>query len=324
MEEVELLRVVRRSRCNFSSCLKINTPQISSNALSSSATSTSFDTTSSTNVTSLLPNGLISNDDDWMPSASSMNQLNHTGSDVIQDFVPSMASLGATYASSSSSDLVSSDPIFSVPLSMGMTDVVNGFNGLNPFSQGGASSVGPGVSNSYMTSQMSGHLGYQMSGHMGSHISSNMGSHIGSHIGGHTGGPIGPGMGTQMGGQMPQAPGVTPGGTNTYMEVNTIMADGGHKYGVTALAFDTYEQLLWMGNGGGHLTSYYGAGLQKYTSFQVAPTTEGEILQLQTTESSILALTRDSIIARHRTGMPQYVYKSENFNQTQAMLQMGK
>ena len=156
--------------------------------------------------------------------------------------------------------------------------------------------------------------GHPMAGH----------PYMASPSGGH-GGPHHPqlaagGMNAGMSGPPPQSA-VSGPVSNNYMEVNTIMADGGHKYGVTSLSFDPWEELLWMGNGGGHITSYYAAGLQKYTSFQIASASD-EILHVLPIESSVLALSRDSIIARQRTGMPQYVFKSENVVQAQAMLQM--
>ncbi|ROW03387.1 hypothetical protein VSDG_01414 [Cytospora chrysosperma] len=73
---------------------------------------------------------------------------------------------------------------------------------------------------------------------------------------------------------------------------------------VTALAFDTAQELLWAGNGYGRVTSFYGNNLQKYTSFRAHPPSEGAVHQLLFNEKGIIALGARGVHMSIRRGPP--------------------
>lgn len=102
-----------------------------------------------------------------------------------------------------------------------------------------------------------------------------------------------------------------------YSFLQNVLVDGGSQFGVSALAFDSQEELLWMGNQGGHVTSYYTSELQKYTSFQVHATEE--IRQLCTVDAGVLSLTSNALRLSKRRGLTIFHHTSEEFADVHCM-----
>lgn len=70
---------------------------------------------------------------------------------------------------------------------------------------------------------------------------------------------------------------------------------------IATFLFDTNQELLWVGNEYGRVSSFYGSELQRYTSFKAG---DGPVRQLLVHDKGIIALCSRSIHMSMRRGPP--------------------
>jgi len=112
--------------------------------------------------------------------------------------------------------------------------------------------------------------------------------------------------GTTPGRTDEMAPANFPQQHGEFQKLHSVLVDGGDRYGVSAVTVDLSEELIWVGTQAGHVTSYYGNNLEKYTSFQV--TSNQEIRQILTSDELIIILSQRQLRGQLRRGIPIFTH----------------
>ncbi|KAF2737040.1 PAB-dependent poly(A)-specific ribonuclease subunit PAN2 [Polyplosphaeria fusca] len=88
---------------------------------------------------------------------------------------------------------------------------------------------------------------------------------------------------------------------------------------VATFAFDTSQELLWTGNDYGRVTSFYGPGLERCTSYRAHAANEGGVKQLLFTEKGIISVSKHSVHFSMRRGLTQWHLVSADFEDLKCM-----
>ncbi|KAM8975802.1 PAN2-PAN3 deadenylation complex catalytic subunit PAN2 isoform 2-T2 [Pelodytes ibericus] len=89
-----------------------------------------------------------------------------------------------------------------------------------------------------------------------------------------------------------------------YSELHTAVSEVGVP--ISAVHFDLHEEMLWVGNHGGHATSFFSPVLDRYSSFQVH--SNNDIRQIQSLETGVMFLTKNNLKYTTRGGLIMFDY----------------
>nr|XP_026693869.1 PAN2-PAN3 deadenylation complex catalytic subunit PAN2 isoform X1 [Ciona intestinalis] len=104
-----------------------------------------------------------------------------------------------------------------------------------------------------------------------------------------------------------------------FAELNILPIDGAPRYGASSVHFDSGNELLWVGNQSGHMTSYYGAAMQKYTSFQIHPQ-HHPVVEVLSFDDKIVGLTKDRLQCNLKRGIPVSTFKDPDMSDAHCMV----
>ncbi|RPA72773.1 PAB-dependent poly(A)-specific ribonuclease-like protein subunit pan2 [Ascobolus immersus RN42] len=89
-----------------------------------------------------------------------------------------------------------------------------------------------------------------------------------------------------------------------------------HLHNVTSVAFDTNQELLWVGTHEGRISSYCGTELQKYTAYRGH---NDAVRQIQFNDRGIISLSKNSVHFSNRRGLCQFDLKDSKMKDLTGM-----
>lgn len=101
-----------------------------------------------------------------------------------------------------------------------------------------------------------------------------------------------------------------------YSELHSIISEVGVP--ISTSHFDVHEELLWVGNQGGRVASYYGPAMERYSAFVVHPA--DEVRQVQSLDNGVLLLTKNNLKCFSRGGLIMCDYMTEEAHEMHCML----
>ncbi|CAH4027147.1 unnamed protein product [Pieris brassicae] len=102
-------------------------------------------------------------------------------------------------------------------------------------------------------------------------------------------------------------------------EVRSTVLDDRGEGSISAVTFDKFEELIWVGNTRGHITSYHGPQMSRYTAFRVHMTEE--IRDIITLDQGLFILSKTQLRHQIRRGLVKHTHTSENLKEMQCLFQ---